>query len=311
LVARGARQFKFVDRTFNLNLKISSAILVFFLERIDRGLFLHFELVPDRLPIELRDVIRQFPAGSLQFEIGVQTFSPAVTARIRRRQDYRKLEDNFRFLRAETGVHIHADLIAGLPGEDEESFGRGFDQLLSLRPQEIQVGILKRLRGTPIVRHDVEWQMVYSKRPPYEILSTKHLSEADLKRLQHFAKFWDRFYNSGQFPKTRELFLKAAASQSVYRCFSRFTGFAGERFGRDYAIDLADFARALGEFLTGSLDVNPEIAWAAIAADYWDRGRRPLPDFLAGRRLPNEPANPLVSFIPARQRRHLRREKTL
>ena len=132
-------------------------------------------MVPDRLPEALREIIAKFPPGSLQFEVGVQTFDEATAARISRRQNYQKLEENFRWLRANSGVHIHADLIAGLPGETLESFGAGFDRLIALGPQEIQVGILKRLRGTPITRHDDEWQMIYSAHPPYEILRNKTL----------------------------------------------------------------------------------------------------------------------------------------
>ena len=84
-------------------------------------------------------------------------FNEEVGGLIKRRQNYEKLADNFHFLRCETGVHIHADLIVGLPGETVESFAAGFDRLIALDPQEIQVGILKRLRGTPICRHDAEW----------------------------------------------------------------------------------------------------------------------------------------------------------
>src|SRR5439155_14010697 len=136
------------------------------------GLFLHFEMIPDRLPEALRSIIRKFPPGALQFEVGIQTFNEEVAARISRRQDNAKLSDNLRFLREETGVHVHADLIVGLPGEDIDSFAGGFDRVVALRPQEIQVGILKRLRGTPIVRHDAQWGMIYSPHAPYEVLQT-------------------------------------------------------------------------------------------------------------------------------------------
>ena len=105
-------------------------------------------MVPDRLPNALREVIIRFPPGTLQFEVGVQTFNPEVAELIHRRQDYQRLEDNLRFLRGQTGVHVHADLIAGLPGESLGSFAAGFDRLVALRPHEIQVGMLKRLRGT-------------------------------------------------------------------------------------------------------------------------------------------------------------------
>src|SRR6266498_3766683 len=115
LLDRGVKHFKFVDRTFNLNVAISKAILEFFLVRYQPGHFFHFEMVPDRLPEQLREVIAKFPPGALQFEVGIQTFNEGVGQLIKRRQNYQRLEENLRFLRNQTGVHIHADLIAGLP----------------------------------------------------------------------------------------------------------------------------------------------------------------------------------------------------
>ena len=93
-------------------------------------------MIPDRLPVELREIIAQFPPGALQFEVGVQTFNPEVGQNISRRQDYERMADNFNFLRKATSIHIHADLIVGLPGETIESFGAGFDRLIALGPQE-------------------------------------------------------------------------------------------------------------------------------------------------------------------------------
>ena len=190
LLDRGLKQFKFVDRTFNLNIATSKAILEFFLARYQPGHFYHFEMIPDRLPAELRAIIAKFPPGALQFEVGIQTFNPDIGHNISRRQNYERIADNFNFLRNETRVHIHADLIVGLPGETVESFAAGFDRLIGLGPQEIQVGILKRLRGTPIVRHDVEWQMVYNAHPPYEILQNRLIDFAMMQRLRRFAKYW-------------------------------------------------------------------------------------------------------------------------
>jgi len=199
LLARGATQFKFVDRTFNLNLMVSRVILQFFLARMRPGLFVHFEMVPDRLPEPLREVIAQFPAGSLQFEVGVQTFDEATSRNISRRQDYARLADNLNWLRGHTGVHVHADLIVGLPGESLASFAAGFDRLVALGPQEIQVGMLKRLRGTPIVRHDAEFHMRYGAHPPYELLANRDFDFPTMQRLRRFARYWDLVANSGNF----------------------------------------------------------------------------------------------------------------
>jgi hypothetical protein len=210
LLERGARHFKFVDRTFNLNVATSRKLLEFLLERCQPGCFFHFEMVPDQLPETLREVIAQFPRGALQMEVGVQTFNEEVGARISRRQNYRRLEDNLHFLRRHTGVHVHADLIAGLPGETLESFAAGFDRLVALGPQEIQVGILKRLRGAPIGRHDAQWQMVYNPHPPYEVLQNKLLDFATLQQVRRFARYWDLVGNSGNFLETAPLIWGAA-----------------------------------------------------------------------------------------------------
>jgi radical SAM superfamily enzyme YgiQ (UPF0313 family) len=220
LLDRGVKQFKFVDRTFNLNAGISKTILEFFLNRYQPGHFFHFEMIPDRLPEALREVIAKFPPGTLQFEVGVQTFNEEVGAAIKRRQNYERLEDNFRFLRSQTGVHIHADLIAGLPGETLESFAAGFDRLIALGPQEIQVGILKRLRGTPIVRHDAKWQMIYNPHPPYEILQNRLIDFATMQRLRRFARYWDLIGNSGNFVESTPL-IWSENSSPVGRASSR------------------------------------------------------------------------------------------
>jgi radical SAM superfamily enzyme YgiQ (UPF0313 family) len=275
LLDRGLRQFKFVDRTFNLNLNFSKSILQFFFDRYTPGLFLHFEMIPDRLPEALRDPIRRFPPGALQFEVGIQTFNENVAQRISRRQDANRVEDNLRFLRDETGVHVHADLIAGLPGEDLASFGRGFDRLVALRPQEIQVGILKRLRGTPIVRHDSDWGMVYSPNPPYEILKTNHLDFPILQRLRRFSRYWDLIANSGNFVRTSPLIWENA---SPFDRFMELSDWLYQRSGKTHAVSLLALAEMLFEFLIETVD-RARVA-EAIWADYIAGGRSDRPKFL-------------------------------
>lgn len=211
LHARGARRFRFVDRTFNLKTGTSLAILAFFRERLiatpDDPVFAHFELIPDHLPDALRATIASFPAGSLQFEIGIQTWNPDVQKLISRRQDNAAAERNIAWLRRNTGAHLHVDLIAGLPGEDLASFGAGFDRLVALDPQEIQLGILKRLRGAPIARHTESHGLVFNPDPPYNVLATDAIAFADMQRIARFARYWDIFANSGRFPHARALLL--------------------------------------------------------------------------------------------------------
>lgn len=304
LFDRGARSFKFVDRTFNLNLRVSHRILQFFLDRTEPGLFLHFEMIPDRLPESLRELIVQFPAGMLQFEIGVQSFNDDVSLLISRPQDNVKLEENFRFLRDNSGVHIHADLIIGLPGETLESFAAGFDRLYLLRPQEIQVGILKRLKGTPIVRHDDEWQMVYSPSPPYEILSNRLLDFDTLHRLRRFARYWDLIGNSGNFPATLRLMIHEHSS--AFWCLLQLSDWLYEQEQRRHGISLIRLFERLFEFLTQVHHHADQFVAETLWSDYTRGGRRDRPAFLKRFDLPSPPPRESVSqIVPSRQGRHL------
>ena len=279
LLDRGAMQFKFVDRTFNLNLATSRAILEFFLDRYRPGLFVHFEMIPDRLPESLREIIARFPKGALQFEVGIQSLNPDVCELISRRQNVERLADNLRFLRARTGVYIHADLIAGLPGESVDSFATGFDRLVALQPHEIQVGILKRLRGTPIVRHDAEWQMVYSPNPPYEILQTRLIDFMTMQRLRRFARHWDLVTNSGHFVETAPL-LWSSADCTPFSGFMRWSEWLFAHVGHHQGIALDRLAAFLFEFLTKELALPTESVASGLWRDYQRGGRKDAPQFL-------------------------------
>lgn len=199
LLQRGARNFKFIDRTFNLKVSSSIKILEFFLHRMTDDLYLHFELIPDNLPEALKQVLPKFPAGSLQFEVGVQTFDSEIQQLISRKQNNEKTRQNLSWLRAETTAHIHTDLIFGLPGDSLDNFSRSFNELVALNAQEIQLGILKRLRGAPINRHIKEYKMCFSPQPPYSILKTRDIPFIDLQRMTRFARYWDLIGNSGNF----------------------------------------------------------------------------------------------------------------
>jgi radical SAM superfamily enzyme YgiQ (UPF0313 family) len=330
LLDRGLKQFKFVDRTFNLNVPTSRAILEFFLARYQPGHFFHFEMIPDRLPESLREIIAKFPPGALQFEVGIQTFNEEVGDRIKRRQNYEKLADNFHFLRAETGVHIHADLIAGLPGETGESFGAGFDRLIALGPQEIQVGILKRLRGTPIVRHDAEWQMIYNSHPPYEILQNKLIDFPTMQRLRRFARYWDMVGNSGNFIETTPLIWGANPSSvgrassrakldsqawlartltppSAFAGFLHFSDWLHARTNRTDGIALTRLMELLFEFLTAELRLDPKPLAETLRRDYRRGGRHDKPGFLKSFLSEEKivPVRKTRSALPKRQARYL------
>ena len=302
LHARGVRHFKFVDRTFNLNARVGARILDFFLERLDERLFLHFELIPDHLPEALKDRIVRFPPGALQFEIGVQTFNPAAQALVSRKQDNRKTEENLRWLRQHTRAHLHVDLIAGLPGEDLASFAAGFNRLVALDPHEIQVGILKRLRGAPIDRHTAEFDCRYNPQPPYNLLCSALLDFATMRRLERFARYWDLIGNSGRFRHSRPLLL----GDDPFGRFMALSDWLFAATGQTHQFALERLFDLLHRGLIEALGIAEPAARAVLAADYRESGAKGCPVFF---QASNPPVNHHgkvsgTSAVPVRQLRY-------
>ncbi len=305
LYRRGVRQFKFVDRTFNLKVDTSLRILEFFLDRLaeaaDDPVFVHFELIPDHLPDRLKEAIARFPAGTLQFEIGIQTFDPEVQARISRRQKNDVAADNLRWLRSHSRAHLHVDLIAGLPGETLDSFARGFDRLVALAPHEIQFGILKRLRGAPIARHTADFGLRFSPDAPYSILATDAIDFATMQRLTRFARYWDVVANSGRHPRGLALLLGAAP-------FANFLAFADWLYattGQTHAIAHERLVHLLHAHLCARGEPADAVA-QALLGDYRAAGGRSRLRFETDAQPLPLPQRRSAGATPKRQARHLR-----
>ncbi|TAN38665.1 MAG: DUF4080 domain-containing protein [Verrucomicrobia bacterium] len=279
LLARGARRIKFVDRTFNLDLELGRAVLEFFYARAVTGVQVHIEITPSCLTEAWRELLRRAPPGLLRLEVGVQTFDETISAQIGRPQSAAQAEDALRFLRTETNVLIHADLIAGLPGQTLEMFAADFDRMVALQPHEIQVGILKRLRGTAIGRHDAEWGVRWNTEPPYDILENKLLDAATVTQLKRFARCWEILGNRGRFEQTLPL-LWSAPGDSPFSKVWKFTEQLFPRFGKLHGIPLLDFARALFDFMADFQGLEkPRIA-AALRADLARSGAPHLPKWV-------------------------------
>jgi radical SAM superfamily enzyme YgiQ (UPF0313 family) len=265
LLARGARKFTFVDRTFNLRQDRAKPILEFFLQNWRDGMRLHLEILPDRLDGPLLDLLARFPPAGLHLEVGVQALNPEVMAGISRRQDIPRTIENLHHLRTKTGSVLHADLIVGLPGESWESFADGFDRLVALEPQEIQVGVLKRLKGAPIARHIPARAMAFSSHPPYEILQNDLLDFGQMQRLKRFARYFDLYYNSGNFPHTLPLLWRTHAS--AFAAFMKLTDSLWSATGRTHEFPLVYLAQHLYQFLVQADVDRPETLAAALKAD--------------------------------------------
>lgn len=307
LYQRGVRQFKFVDRTFNLKVDTSLSILEFFLERIEANpedrCFVHFELIPDHLPERLKAMIARFPEGTLQFEIGIQSFNPDVQTRISRRQNNAIADSNIRWLRSHSKAHLHVDLIAGLPGEDIESFAAGFDRLVQLAPHEIQFGILKRLRGAPIARHTQDFGLRFSPDPPYSVLATNEIDFLSFQRLTRFSRYWDILANSGRYQASLKLLL----GERPFDRFLRFSDWLFDQTGQTHALAQERLVNLLHAHI---VEVEPNLVDrfnAALISDYRHSGGRSRLAFEpADSPLPGPRPRKSAGGIPERQARHLR-----
>ncbi|WP_096670445.1 B12-binding domain-containing radical SAM protein [Polaromonas sp. AET17H-212] len=312
LYRRGARNFKFVDRTFNLKIDNSVRVLQFFLDRIAEApdVFVHFEVVPDSLPDRLKELIAQFPDGALQFEVGIQSFNPEVQQRISRKQDNARTAENLRWLVTQSRAHVHADLIFGLPGETLASFADGFDRLHALAPHEIQFGVLKRLRGTPITRHTLEFAMAYDPHTPYTILQNSTVDFATMQRIKRFARYWDMVANSGRFSQGLAMLL---APGSAFGHFLAFSDWLWQTTGKTHEFALEKLVDLLFVHLTQVRLLDPPRVCAALLADYQASGARGRPQCLAA--LLGGPQKVLSAALDKhgaqRQGRHLSQQQNL
>ena len=273
---RGARNFKFVDRTFNLNMKAANKILDFFLTK-EPPYFAHFEVIPDHFPESLRTKIKSFPHGALQLEIGIQTLNLDIADNISRQLKIQKIESNIAFLENETTAHIHLDLIVGLPGESLESFGNNLDKLTSMSSCEIQIGILKKLSGTYIDRHDIEYGMVYSDIPPYDILKNSTLSFNEIQIMKRFARFWDLTYNSGNFKRSLPLLWQDA---SVFENFYGFSLWIYSRTDSTWKISLQRLGELLFDYLTQEKKILGQDVADVMIEDMMKLKGRAIPGYL-------------------------------
>ncbi|NLJ96261.1 MAG: B12-binding domain-containing radical SAM protein [Clostridiales bacterium] len=192
-------QVKFVDRTFNCNKGHAMEIWNFIKEN-DNGITnFHFEITGDLLSEEELQLLESLRPGLVQLEIGVQTTNPQTMQAINRRVDFIKLSENVKRIKKAHNIHQHLDLIAGLPLEGFDSFEKSFNDVYHLRPDQLQLGFLKVLRGAIVEDECKEYGIVYNNKPPYEVLSTNELTYNEIIKLKGICNMVDIYYNSGQF----------------------------------------------------------------------------------------------------------------
>ena len=207
-------QVKFVDRTFNCKRDHTLGIWRYLVEH-DNGITnFHFEVSADIFDEEELELIGKMRPGLIQLEIGVQSTNPDTIKEIHRHMDLVKLKQAVDRVYDYRNTHQHLDLIAGLPYENYESFMRSFDDVYRMRPDQLQMGFLKVLKGSYMEEQVAAYDLKYRGIPPYEVLSTKWLPYSDVIRLKGVEDMVEVYYNSGQFPATMKLLEKKFARPS-------------------------------------------------------------------------------------------------
>lgn len=197
-IDKKVRLVKFVDRTFNCSESFAIEIWKFLIEQDTQTKF-HFEISADILTKNEVEILSKAPKGRIQFEVGVQTTNDKILKNINRHVNFSDIKEMVEQIKNLKNINQHLDLIAGLPGENVESFKKSFNDIYSMYPEEIQLGFLKLLKGSPMLEEAKIWGMKYSPYPPYEILKTNDVSYYELMELKKVEAMVDKYYNSGKF----------------------------------------------------------------------------------------------------------------
>ena len=222
----GVRIVKFTDRTFNANRQRTCELLQFLIDNKKDTTF-HFEVAADLIDDEVLSVLKKAPEGLFQLEIGVQSTNDKTIHAIDRKTDFKKIKYAVEMIKSQCKIHIHMDLIAGLPYEDLNTFKNSFNEVFALRPDVLQLGFLKLLRGTKIRTQEQQFNYRYMQNPPYEILCNDFLSYDDILLLKGIEDVFEKYYNSGVFKRGIEFLLNKHSS--AFEFFEKLWLFYSEK----------------------------------------------------------------------------------
>lgn len=222
LMAAGVRQINFVDRTFNCHPGRAMEIFRFCRDNRQETVF-HFEICADLISEEMLAFLLDVPAGLFRFEIGIQSTNPETLRQIRRQMDWERVRHVVENLAAKGNVHLHLDLIAGLPEEGYDSFARSFDDVYRLNPDEIQLGFLKLLRGSALRGEAAARDYLFLDQPPYEVLQSRWLSYSEILRLKLIEDLVEKYFNTGWFKSSLRYLLRHFSGPfALFETMARF-----------------------------------------------------------------------------------------
>ncbi|MCL2838232.1 MAG: B12-binding domain-containing radical SAM protein [Oscillospiraceae bacterium] len=273
----GVRTIKFVDRTFNCDKARAYEIFEYVID-LDTDCCFHFEVAADLFDERTITLLSTAPHGRIQFEAGLQSFFPPALEASSRKTDLELAKQNLRALLRGDNIHIHVDLIAGLPYETLPDLANSFDRAYKIGAHHLQLGFLKLLHGSKL-REQYENIIIHAETPPYEVICSPWLSADDLKIIKHTENALQRTYNQGRFLST----LKYVLETSNLRPFSLYRGL-GE-FAPNHGMHLDKYAELIYEHFATLPNVNPDELRDCMTVDWLERhNRKNMPNFLKNRR---------------------------
>jgi anaerobic magnesium-protoporphyrin IX monomethyl ester cyclase len=268
LIESGAKLIKFVDRTFNIKRDYAMEIFQFLIDH-HGGCTFQFEITADIMRPEVLDFLAEHaPAGVFRFEIGVQSTNEQTNELIQRRQNFSKLSRTVNKIKDSGKIDQHLDLIAGLPEENYESFRQTFNDVFALRPEELQLGFLKMLRGTGMRRDAEKYGYVYMDRAPYEILGNDILPFSDLVRIKRVEDVLEKYWNAHRMDKTIEFLIRTEFT-TPFDFFQQFGNYWEERGWQKIGHQLEDLFLRLRQFLQHRCVQHPEVVLGLMKLDYF------------------------------------------
>jgi len=294
LALSGVKQIKFVDRTFNCHRKRTKEILAYLLLKKYQGINFHFEISADLLDDEIISLLKEAPTGYFQLEIGIQSTNPPTLAAVHRKTDFFRAAQVVKNLRDRDNIHLHLDLIAGLPKEDITSFEKSFNDIFFLYPHQIQLGFLKLLKGSGLRKRAGELGIIFQDQPPYEILSSRELSFDELQILKRVENVLEKYYNSGRFQNTLA-FTAARYPGGPFAFFLKFADFlAGQKIQGESGQEAQ--AKLLLKFFTGEKSFLNELLCRDLIIFDWllSSGKKTVPSWLDNSQSGQELSNNFV-----------------
>jgi len=266
LIGNGARQIKFLDRTFNLNRHRTQAIFDFLINRYRPGLLCQFEIYGDILPDKMIETLnKRLPDNFFRFEAGIQTTCQSANNAIGRKQDFTLLAEKIRKIREGGKINLHLDLIAGLPLETFDRFVLSFNDVFELKAKEVQLGFLKMLRGTALRKNAVLYKYIYDVEAPYEVKSHADMSEAELDRIRRAENVLEKYWNSGRFARTMQALFDKQYKGKYFELFDEIATWLHTCCLTFRHCQLEDQFRYLNDFLIAK-DID---LFATLRTDYY------------------------------------------